>query len=373
MKTILHAVLSRQFYGSERHCIELATAQARQGHAVSVLIEDSRSYCAGEFRKCIAETAPNAVRLIAIPSWLPRFCYRPLTWLLLLLLRPDVVHTHLNSATRRIGSAARALGIPHVSTLHIRYDHREHQHCDGLICGASWQRRAIPSDFAGYAATIWAWLPVAVQRALVRVTDKDVSDCRGRWGADDRTVVFGSVGRLCAEKGMDLLVSAFQQAFPDGTEPVRLVIVGVGADEEKLRRASALDRRIQLIARQGELAPLYRAFDVYVSAARFEPFGLTILEAMDAGLPLVVTRTDGPTEFLQDERVLWADVNDVNSLARQLSSARERARLRYDLRPFSPVRAVGEIESFYDEVLRRRYAAARPSLVPDTESPQRSH
>jgi glycosyltransferase involved in cell wall biosynthesis len=364
MRRILHAVLSRQFYGSERHCIELATEQARLGHTVFVLVEDSGSYCAAEFRKYISETRRNTIRLIAIPGWLPGFCYRPLAWLLLLVLRPDIVHTHLNSATRRIGSAAHALGIPHVTTLHIRYDHREHQRCDGLICGASWQRRAIRSDFAGHVATIWAWLPAAIQRALVRVTDEDVSDCRARWGADDRTIVFGSIGRLSPEKGMDLLVQAFQKAFPHGTESVRLVIVGVGAGEEDLRRATELDHRIKLVTSQGEVAPLYRAFDVYVSAARFEPFGLTIVEAMDAGCPLIITRTDGPSEFLKDERVLWANLNDAESLARQLSSARQRIRLRYDLKPFSPERAVREIESFYEDVSRRRYTAARPLPVP---------
>ena len=101
-----------------------------------------------------------------------------------------------------------------------------------------------------------------------------------------------------------------------------------------------------------------------MSAARFEPFGLTILEAMDAGCPMIVTRTEGPTEFLKDERVLWADTDDVVTLAQQLSVAatRERERLAYDLAPFLRENATKAIEDFYRTVLagvaRRRSAKA---------------
>ena len=103
----------------------------------------------------------------------------------------------------------------------------------------------------------------------------------------------------------------------------------------------------------GGAAQCYRAFDIYVSAARFEPFGLTILEAMDAGCPMIVTRTEGPTEFLKDERVLWAETNDVATLAQQLSAAanRKRERLAYDLAPFLRENATKAIKDFYRVVL----------------------
>src|SRR6267142_2313108 len=113
---ILHAILSHGFYGSERYCIELATAQARAGHQVDVL---------GGFQ-------------------------------------PHIVHSHLNPAARRVGRVAQRLGILHVATLHIDYEAREHGGCDGLIAIASWQRARIGADFHGEAAVIWNWLPAAV-------------------------------------------------------------------------------------------------------------------------------------------------------------------------------------------------------------------
>jgi glycosyltransferase involved in cell wall biosynthesis len=358
---ILHAIFGEQFYGSERHCIELATAHATVGHEVVILIRGTDSYCAQQFRKAIAADrldgpgGPGTVRLIAIPRWVPAVLQRPLARAALRKVKPDIVHTHLNTATRRIGMVAHRIGIPHIATLHIRYEEREHGLCDGLICGASWQQAEIPADFRGVAKTIWAWLPVEVHEALHRVRPEDVEDLRRQWHADKRTTVFGSIGRLVPEKGMDLLVEAFGDAFPHGDEPVKLVIIGVGPEEAGLRRSAASDPRIAFISAQGEIARCYRAFDVYVSAARFEPFGLTILEAMDANCPMIVTKTDGPREFLKDERVLWADPNDVATLTRQLSAAaaRGRERLTYDLMPFSRENATKAIEDFYRVVAER--------------------
>ena len=56
--------------------------------------------------------------------------------------------------------------------------------------------------------------------------------------------MFGSIGRLMPEKGMDVLIRAFCSAFPRGDEPVRLVIVGGGPQAEELENISDGDRRI---------------------------------------------------------------------------------------------------------------------------------
>ncbi len=362
---ILHAVLSQGFYGSERHCIELATGQARAGHEVAVLIEGGDTHCARAFGAEIAATnaaiasehGAGAIRLVVMPAGLPAVLHRPFALLALIRFRPDIVHTHLNPAARRVGRVARWLRMPHVATLHIRYEAREHADCDGLVCGAAWQQAEIGPEFRGRSAVVWAWLPAAVHAALARVMPQEVADLRQSWGADERTVVLGSIGRLMPEKGMDVLVRAFRAAFPKGDEPVRLVILGIGppAEEQALRALAAGDSRIALIGPQPEIAPYYLAFDVYISASRFEPFGLTILEAMDAGCALVVTRTQGPREFLKDTSVLWAEPDDVASLAAPLAAAAARGRQRpaYDLSPFARTRGIAAIAAFYRQVLPR--------------------
>ena len=146
---------------------------------------------------------------------------------------------------------------------------------------------------------------------------------------------------------MDVLIAAFRMAFPRGDERVRLVIVGEGPERSRLQELAGGDGRIVLSGATFEVAAFYRAFDVFVSAARFEPFGLAILEAMAAGLPIVATKTLGPCEFVADERVLWVDIGDGGALSAKLkqASALGRVRYRYDLANFSRERAAKDIEA----------------------------
>jgi glycosyltransferase involved in cell wall biosynthesis len=363
---ILHAILSEGFYGSERWCIEMATAQARAGHTVRLLIVNERSDCARAFRREVElttmaiaqEDASGAIDLVVMPGWLPAVLHRAYARRVVARFAPDIVHSHLNPAARRVGQVAQRMGVPHVATIHIRYDKREHSGCDGLVCYAHWQKAEIGPEFHGEARVVVAWLPAAIRAALARVAPADVAQLRKTWNADDRTVVLGSIGRLMPEKGMDVLVRAFRAAFPQGDEPVRLVIVG-GGPPDRTQAPAALanaDTRITVSHATPDIALYYRAFDTYVSAARFEPFGLTILEAMEAGCRLVVTRTQGPREFLTERSVLWAEPNDTTTLTPQLraAAARGRERQSYDLSPFMQSRAVAAVEQVYGKVLARR-------------------
>ncbi len=353
---ILHAVLSQGFYGSERYCGELAAQQARNGHDVEVLIHDTWSDCAREMRKLVAQgnaVGAGTMRLTAIPRWAPAWLHRPLARRAIQRFRPDIVHTHLNPAARRVGREAQRLGIPHVATLHLSYAAREVGDCDGLICISQWQRATL-EGFGGEIAVVNNWLPGAVEDALDATTEQQVIRLRQSWRADEKTFVFGSVGRLVPEKGMDRLVRAFRTLFPARDENVLLVIVGAGPQLDELKHLAADESRIILAGAQGNVAPFYLAFDAFVSAARFEPFGLAILEAMAAESPLVLTRTDGPRGFVNDPRVLWVDGDDDTSLAAQLVEVHGRGwqRCRYDLKAFSSERAALEIETFYERVAK---------------------
>jgi glycosyltransferase involved in cell wall biosynthesis len=359
---ILHAVLSQGFYGSERYCGELAAEQARDGHDVEVLIDDNGSDCAREMRKLIAQAnhvGAGTMTLTAIPRWAPAWLHRPLARRALRRFHPDVVHTHLNPAARRVGREAQRLGIPHIATLHLTYATPELGDCDGLICISEWQRATL-ENFSGEVAVVHNWLPGAVSDALDATTEQQVLELRQSWRADEKTFVFGSVGRLMHEKGMDRLVRAFRAAFPHGTEKVLLVIVGAGPQADELAHLANGDARIILAGAQENVAPFYLSFDAFVSAARFEPFGLAILEAMAAESPLVLTRTGGPSAFVKDPRVLWVDGDDDAALGAQLIEMHSRGwrRYRYDLKAFSQERAALEIETLYRHVMVRRRSAA---------------
>jgi hypothetical protein len=70
----------------------------------------------------------------------------------------------------------------------------------------------------------------------------------------------------------------------------------------------------------------------------------------------VLTRTQGPSEFVTDKRVLWAEVGDEAALARHLvaTAAAGWQRPQYDLKHFSQARAAAEIETLYRHVIALR-------------------
>jgi glycosyltransferase involved in cell wall biosynthesis len=251
---------------------------------------------------------------------------------------PAVLHSHLGRA-HKLGNWLRGkLKIPHVVTMHLRYKAREHAAADARIAIAGWQLAEVPQALHATTRVVWNSAPLPENPAA-----------RPR---HEGPFVFGSVGRLHPHKGMITLVKAFQHAFP-GNLDVRLIIIGDGPEGATLHQMAQTDPRLQL---RGNVpaAPHYAQFDAYVSAAQYEPFGLTILEAMSHHLPIVCTRTQGPTEFLaaQPHQPVWAEPKDVYSLAAALRvcHAEGRRQVAWDMAPFEPARAAAHIVVVYQEL-----------------------
>ena len=104
-------------------------------------------------------------------------------------------------------------------------------------------------------------------------------------------VIVGYVGRVAAEKRLDLLSGV--TALPG----VRLVIVGSGPAEAAARRA--LPGALFLGPRHGEeLATVYASLDVFVHAGPHDTFGNTLQEAAASGLPVVAPAAGGPLDLV---------------------------------------------------------------------------
>jgi len=111
--------------------------------------------------------------------------------------------------------------------------------------------------------------------------------------APDGEVIVGYVGRLAAEKRVDLLASVA------GLPGVRLAVTGGGPMEEELRQA--LPSAVFLGTRYGDdLARIYASLDVFVHTGPFETFGQTIQEAAASGLPVIAPAAGGPLDLVAD-------------------------------------------------------------------------
>lgn len=341
--TIVHVVFSSRIAGGERHCIDLAQAQAALGHRVHV-IGSRGSAVAGELGPGIEFHG------LALP--LLRACR---VRRLARRLGADISHGHLGPACKAV---AKVRGAARVATLHVGYKAHHHARQDGLICVNRSQAQDLPA-FDGAVSVIHNWAPERAPAPLSLCLRREL-------GLRPDQLLVGSVGRLHPSKGMDLLIQAFQAEAP---ADAALVILGEGKERKALQRLCGGDPRIHLLGYRAQVDAALQSLDLFVSASREEAFPLAILEAMRAGLPILSTATQGPTEMLAGQPATLVPVGDAVALGRALrerlaalrpqpGQSVDRQRVDYCLSAYERPQAVARVIAFYGDVLSRRAKAS---------------
>jgi glycosyltransferase involved in cell wall biosynthesis len=280
--------------------------------------------------------------------------------------RPDLVHTHLVHADIYGGASARLLGVPSVSTRH---------NDDRYLLGPF---RYVDRAFARPARRLIA-ISDAVRAFLERAGHDPKKLITIRYGLDELPAAPSdptpaeagvppdaplavAVGRLIAQKDHATLLRAF--ALVHATLPqARLAILGSGPLEAETRELAAelgLTDAVVLPGRTDIRDWLERA-DVFVHSSRWEGFGIVLLEAMLAGLPVVATKVSAVPEVVVDgETGLLADAGDHEGLAAHLealltdrgrATALGEAGRQRALTEFSVARMADRTHAVYDEVL----------------------
>lgn len=226
-------------------------------------------------------------------------------------LRPDAIYVATEgplgwSALR----AANRLGIPAASGFHTRFDAYADHYGAGFLTPVvrgylrRFHRRAaatlVPTDAL---ARELQELGVDSARLLRRAVDtaqfhpahRDAA-LRRQWGADGNAPVVLYVGRIAAEKNLQLAVTAFraiQQRMPNA----RYVWVGDGPARAALQEANP-DYIFAGMQRGTALAQHYASADLFPFPSLSETFGNVILEALAAGLPVVAYEEGAAREHL---------------------------------------------------------------------------
>lgn len=331
------------------------------------------------------EPVANRVRIIRIPCGGKAF--RPKEYLcdslpewnehaLRFIKRHGLVYSFINSHYWDAGLAAQhlsnALGVPHVHTPHslglwkqrqmetdfpdgrdefekrynfsrrIAEERQLYVDCDIVVATTPQQLDLIVQDYETPAGKVRMVPPGYDDHRFFPVSEASRAAIRQRLGFEGKVVL--AVGRLARNKGYDLLIEAFSLVAAREPEAVLHLAVGgqeLNAAEERIladlkMRADKSEYRNRIhfgsFIADADLPDYYRAADLFVLCSRYEPFGMTAIEAMASGTPTVVTVHGGLYRALSFGRhALFADPFDREDLGITMAKVFRHPRLRQRL------------------------------------------
>jgi glycosyltransferase involved in cell wall biosynthesis len=210
-------------------------------------------------------------------------------------------------------------------------------------------------------------------RAVDRVTAEQGSELRQQLGFRPDDVVIGSVGRLVEQKDYPTQLRAFALAAAR-VPSLRMAIAGDGPLRwmlEQMARELGIAAKVRFLGNWDDVPALLRSVDLFTLASKFEPFGVALLEAQAAGLPIVATAVNEIPEIVADgESGMLTPAENASNMADlfvMLAQDRDcRVRLggraRMQAQQHSLQAVVAAYESLYDASLEHR------SLVSFTRS-----
>jgi glycosyltransferase involved in cell wall biosynthesis len=292
--------------------------------------------------------------------------------------QPDVVHV-VNPVLLGIAaviSAGRA-GFPLVASYHTNVArYAAYYRLGRLVPVLWWLLRTLHGRAAVNLATSSATCAELRARGIERVrlwprgVDLDLFAPAGERVPGQPPVAL-YVGRLAAEKGLDLLA-----ALAGPQQDVRLVLVGDGPAQADLA-ATFPDVTFTGLLHGPELAAAYRSADVFVFPSTTETLGLVMMEALASGLPVVAVDSPASRELLAGcpagRLFPQAGAPDLPALVRQVCQDNASGRLttlaRREAEQWSWAAATEALVSCYDDVI----TAHRGTAAIVTDATVKSH
>lgn len=289
MKKIVHLIFSLELGGSENLLVDIANEQAQLADVTIIVI--NRKYNTALMSKIDRKVHFYTLNREEGNRRSVMFLFR--LWALLLRIQPTVIHCHHHSIIRLLAWFKKRTVLT-VHCLSIATDHLiKYKHVyaiSGAVAGDIRQRAGIHPTVVLNGINF----PQVIHKYNYTI---------GR----HMTVRIVQVGRLVHDiKGQDLLLQALQQVLADGEYGnLSVDFIGAGSSRgylEELTDKLSLKEHVFFLGERSR-SWIYRqlaTYDLLVQPSRSEGFGLTILEGIAAGLPVIASDHAGPREILQD-------------------------------------------------------------------------
>jgi len=262
--------------------------------------------------------------------------------------KPDLIISHLWYANTIVRISAMFSGIKNVLSF-------EHNVYDGV---KTWKQFLVDRVLQLFSKRIIA-VSSAVKDSLIKhgINEKRIRVIvnainiglykgakpinRSILGISEDTFLYIYVGRLVSQKGVDVLLQAFSQT----KEGVLLIVGGGILEEELISLSHELDihQRVIFLGERSDVPQLLKTSDCFVLPSRYEGLGIVMLEAMAAGLPVIVSDFPARKEVVKDgENALVFEREKSDSLGALLCRIKDDP----DLRESLIANAQKSIESF---------------------------
>lgn len=373
-------LMRRMAGGMQKHLLELVSHLDHKKYRITVIAPENPS-----LKTKLAELSIPLVVLDIDDRLRPFKDRRTVKELRKILesLKPDILHIHGNKSALVGRLAARRLNVPVVIvTVH---NFLIYQEANGLLrVPASWMERWL-AKYTDCLITVSGSLENSLveveglprEKIITIPNGIDLSDwkegenadnIRQKLGISENNFLIVNVGRLVSFKGHGVLLRA-AKVLIEKKPNVKVVIAGDGPlKDELLAEGEKLNLRdkVLFLGFVSYTKQLLAAADMFVLPSLKEPFGIVILEAMAARVPVVATRAGGVPEIVKGESGVLVAPGDPDELADAIIKLiddqhrrRELAANAYErvVNEFSIEKMVSRTEGVYQDHLRRKLIA----------------
>jgi len=335
---ILHAIRSDGFAGVEHHVATLAVAQRALGHRVAVIGGDPESMRVAISDPMIQQRPAVTVldTALAVDAW--RRC--------------DILHVHMTAAEIAAVLAVRSWPVPVVSTRH--FGGRRGTSLGGRLAAPLVERRiSAQIAISDYVAGLIGGPSTVVHHGVPSNSASPAVTVRS-----DTVLV---VQRLEEEKSTSIALHAFARARL-ADRGWRLEIAGEGAERPHLERLTGrlgIADAVIFLGRRSDVPALMEHAGILLATCPVEGLGLSVLEAMATGLPVVAAGAGGHLETVGalPGAELFESGNAGSAarlLVRLADDVRERERYGVSLQELQRERFTVEAQALATDAVYRR-------------------
>lgn len=291
--------------GVETHVKEISERLVKAGHDVEVITTDPTG-------KLSSREMINGVKVIRFRSFAPGSAYyfAPQIYTYLKKHDYDVIHAHSYHAFPAFFASLGRHGGKFVFTPHYHRNghtafrnllHKPYRllgkiifsRADSVICVSEYEKKLVESDFKVAAKTVK--IPNGIN--LKEFKDlRQLGDSSNLNSRREKILLY--VGRLEEYKGVQYII----QSLPE-LQNFRLKIVGKGPYEAELHnmaKSSGVEGKVEWLKElsRKELLECYADADIFLMLSSHEAYGITVAEALAAGIPCVVAKGSALEEFV---------------------------------------------------------------------------